>query len=245
MNPKKESENVLIVKTSVVFSSAFLVSLVITRVLVIGIAFGVVASSMFWISTRRSVSKKSWLLFSIMPEIIDHIISGIQSGLSLNEALSNLSKRGPVLTQKYFEEFRSNLNSGYSFEEAITLLQEQFDLRSADQLFESLIFAKSLGGSELLAMLRQLGDFTRQDLSLRREIAAKQGWIRNSAHLSAGAPWILLLLISAQPSTSQSFATPQGMSILAFGVGTTALAYLWMGKLSALPDPRRIFGSGR
>ncbi len=177
-----------------------------------------------------------------MPEIIDHMISGIQSGLSLNEALSNLSERGPVLIQEYFQEFRANLNAGYSFEDSITQLQGRFNIRSADQLFESLIFAKSLGGSELLSMLRQLGDFTRQDLSLRREIAAKQGWIRNSAHLSAGAPWILLLLISAQPSTSQSFATPQGASILALGVGLTALAYLWMGKLSNLPEPKRIFG---
>jgi tight adherence protein B len=91
-------------------------------------------------------------------------------------------------------------------------------------------------------MLRQLGDFTRQDLALRREISAKQGWIRNSAHLSAAAPWILLLLLSAQPSTSEAFKTTQGLVILGTGLAMTALAYLWMGKLSALPEPRRIFG---
>ena len=111
--------------------------------------------------------------------------------------------------------------------------------------FESLIFAKNLGGSELLSMLRQLGDFTRQDLSLRREIAAKQGWIRNSAHLSAAAPWILLLLLAAQPSTSAAFSSPQGITILAIGVAMTALAYLWMGRLSNLPEPQRIFGGER
>lgn len=170
------------------------------------------------------------------------MISGIQSGLSLNETLTNLSERGPILTQGFFEEFRKSINSGQSFEAAISKLQESFDNRAADQLFEALIFAKNLGGSDLLSMLRQLGDFTRQDLSLRREIDAKQGWIRNSAHLSAGAPWILLLLLSAQPATSKSFSTPQGATILAFGVGMTAVAYLWMGKLSELPQPKRIFG---
>ena len=242
MNLEARLASDLTLRVAVLFSSTFLISVLVTKALVIGLAMGSVASAMYWISAKRNVNKKSWDLFSVMPEIIDHMISGIQSGLSLNEALSNLSKRGPVLTQEYFEEFRINLNHGYSFEDSISLLQERFDIRSADQLFESLIFAKSLGGSELLAMLRQLGDFTRQDLSLRREIAAKQGWIRNSAHLSAGAPWILLLLISAQPSTSQSFTTPQGASILAIGVSTTALAYLWMGKLSNLPEPKRIFG---
>jgi tight adherence protein B len=130
-----------------------------------------------------------------------------------------------------------------SFEKAISILQSEIKLRAADQLFESLIYAKNLGGSELLSLLRQLGDFTRQDLSLRREIAAKQGWIKNSAHLSAAAPWILLLLLSAQPSTAAAFASPQGVSILGAGVAMTALAYLWMGKLSSLPEPKRIFGS--
>ena len=170
------------------------------------------------------------------------MISGIQSGLSLGEVLSNLSERGPASAQNFFQEFKEDLNAGISFEVAISKLQEHFDNRAADQLFEALIFAKNLGGSDLLSMLRQLGDFTRQDLSLRREIDAKQGWIRNSAHLSAGAPWVLLLLLSAQPATGNAFTTPEGATILAFGVGMTAIAYLWMGKLSDLPQPERIFG---
>ena len=195
------------------------------------------------IATKRGNSKKIEKISAVLPEIIDHIISGIQSGLSLSETLSNLSERGPGESQRFFETFRNNLTSGKSFEQSITILQNEMQLRAADQLFESLIFAKNLGGSELLSMLRQLGDFTRQDLSLRREIAAKQDWIRNSAHLSAAAPWILLLLLAAQPSTAAAFNTPQGAMVLGFGAGMTALAYLWMGKLSSLPEPRRIFGA--
>jgi tight adherence protein B len=197
---------------------------------------------MVLISSKKRTSRAGWELFCVIPEIIDHLISGIHSGLSLSEVLSNLSERGPVLTQDFFGEFKNNLNLGISFEKSISKLQEQFDNRAADQLFEALIFAKNLGGTDLVSMLRQLGDFTRQDLSLRREIDAKQGWIRNSAHLSAGAPWLLLLLLSAQPTTSMAFASAQGASILALGVGMTAVAYLWMGKLSQLPQPKRIFG---
>jgi len=238
----KRERSELLTRVSIIISSTFLISFLITRAPVIALAISSVSSVMFWISSKRNMSKKSWELFQVVPEVIDHMISGIQSGLSLNEALTSLSERGPIIAQEYFEEFRKNLNSGLAFENAISYLQDNFDNRAADQLFESLIFAKNLGGSDLLSMLRQLGDFTRQDLSLRREIDAKQGWIRNSAHLSAGAPWILLLLLSAQPATSAAFTTPQGASILAFGVGMTAIAYLWMGKLSEMPEPKRIFG---
>lgn len=230
-------------KTSLlIFAGVSLSGTLITATPIIGVAIGIVATSLYVIAERRATSKREWELFQVLPEIIDHVISGIQSGLSLNESLMNLGVRGPTISQPLFKKYRDQMISGESFEKSIQKLQNEFSLRAADQLFEALIFAKSLGGSELHSLLRQLGDFTRQDLSLRREILAKQQWIRNSAHLSAGAPWILLLLLSAQPATADAFTTPQGALILLAGMALTVLAYLWMGKLSQLPEPRRIFG---
>ncbi|CAN2176349.1 TadB Flp pilus assembly protein TadB [Candidatus Nanopelagicaceae bacterium] len=223
------------------FATTFSGSLV-TATPSIGIAIGAVTTSMFVIAARRATSKREWELFQIIPEIIDHVISGIQSGLSLNESLINLGSRGPAISQDLFQEFKKLMHSGESFEHGIQYLQNEFSLRSADQLFESLIFAKNLGGSDLLSLLRQLGDFTRQELSLRKEMAAKQQWVRNSAHLSAGAPWILLLLLSTQASTRTAFMTSQGTFVLLTGVAMTVIAYLWMGKLSQLPESKRIFG---
>ena len=91
-------------------------------------------------------------------------------------------------------------------------------------------------------LFRTLGEFIRQDLTLRREIEVKQGWIKNSAHLSASAPWILLLLLSTQPSTARAYSTPTGILILLAGLVATFLAYIWMGFLSKMPEPPRIFG---
>ncbi len=226
-----------------VIGTTFLIAFSFSTSFAIAATISLVVATMTKIASKRGNSKKLEKLSLVLPEIIDHMISGIQSGLSLSETLSNLSERGPLESQAFFERFKSNLKKGISFEQSITILQNEMQLRAADQLFESLIFAKNLGGSELLSMMRQLGDFTRQDLSLRREIAAKQDWIRNSAHLSAAAPWILLILLAAQPSTAAAFNTPQGVLVLSFGAGMTALAYLWMGKLSELPEPRRIFGA--
>ncbi len=220
----------------------FLIAFSWTQTLTISLALTAVAILISVISNRTVDSKRNWLLFQAIPEIIDHVITGVQSGLSLNEALVSLGTRGPKIAQTHFLAFEADLLAGMNFEQAISHLQSSFGIRAADQLFESLIFAKSLGGSELLALLRQLGDFTRQDLTLRREIIAKQGWIRNSAHLSAAAPWILLLLLSAQPSTAEAFNSSTGIFILSSGIGATAVAYMWMGHLSKLPEPVRIFG---
>lgn len=224
------------------FLIAYFFSLAISKVHSIALAIALVLSALSFFAGKHMEDKRSWQLFEVLPELIDQIISGVQSGLSLNQSLISLENRGPKIVQPIFLRFREGTFAGASFENSISQLQADFSLAAADQLFEALVFAKNLGGSELLALLRQLGDFTRQDLALRREISAKQGWIKNSAHLSAGAPWLLLLLLSAQPATAESFKSPTGALVLGFGVLLTLSAYIWMGRLSRLPEPARIFG---
>jgi tight adherence protein B len=225
------------------FVGTYFLSLAISNVHAIAIAIALVVSVLSFFAGKHLEDKRSWQLFEVLPELIDQIISGVQSGLSLNQSLISLESRGPRITQPIFFRFKEAAFAGASFENSISQLQADFSLAAADQLFEALVFAKNLGGSELLALLRQLGDFTRQDLALRREISAKQGWIKNSAHLSAGAPWLLLLLLSAQPATAESFRSSTGALVLGLGVLLTVIAYIWMGLLSRLPEPARIFGA--
>jgi tight adherence protein B len=180
-------------------------------------------------------------LIAAWPEVIDHLMSGIQSGLSLSESLVGLATRGPEVLRPAFTEFRNSLFLHGDLEIAIEELKVLFHHHGSDQIFEALLISKALGGSELLSILRTLGDFLRQDLALRREIEVKHGWIKNSAHMSAVAPWILLLLLSTQPSTAIAFSTPTGGMILVAGLVMTALAYLWMNQLGRLPQTPRVF----
>ena len=171
-------------------------------------------------------------------------MSGIQSGLSLSESLAGLATRGPEVLRPSFVRFKATLFSSGDLTEAIEELKSGFAHHGSDQIFEALLIAKTLGGGELLQILRTLGDFLRQDLALRREIDVKHGWIKNSAHISAAAPWILLLLLSTQPSTAAAYSTPTGAMILIAGLGMTAVAYLWMNRLGRLPQSPRIFIGG-
>lgn len=231
-----------LIRSSAIFLATLAIGVALTSSLIIAIAIALVFTFIFSMARRKVEKKRERALLAAIPEIIDHIISGTQSGLSLSESLTSLSSRGPEISRSIFYEFKESVREGQRFEEAVEILQNHFSLRSADQLFEALIFARVLGGSDLVNLLRELGNFTREDLGLRREIEAKQGWIRNSAHLSAGAPWLLLLLLSMQPTTASAFATPTGVIILIFGMALTVTAYFWMGYLGRIPQPPRIFG---
>jgi tight adherence protein B len=207
----------------------------------IALAFGILVAVIAFVTLRGKNLHNESALIAAWPEVIDHLMSGIQSGLSLTESLAGLATRGPEILRPAFIEFRTSLYRHGDVGEAINELKDLFHHHGSDQIFEALLISKALGGSELLAILRTLGDFLRQDLALRREIEVKHGWIKNSAHLSAAAPWILLLLLSTQPSTAAAYSTPTGSAILIAGLVMTAIAYAWMNRLGRLPQTPRVF----
>jgi len=221
--------------------SGFLIAFLFSHSFSIAIAFGAFIGIFFTIAQKKSESKKTKAIQSACPEMIDLLISGVQSGLSINESLANLAERGPEVLRPYFYTFRENLYTRGDFRLALVEIKESLAEPQIDQIVEALLISKELGGAELLNILRLLGNFIREDLTLRREIAVKHSWIKNSAHLSAAAPWLLLLLLSTQSTTAQAFSTSTGVGILATGLGMTAIAYMWMNRLSRLPQGNRIF----
>jgi tight adherence protein B len=224
--------------------SAFAVSafvLLITNSLIITAPFTIFSVVITVTMLANIARRKAAMISQVWPEVTDHLISGIHSGLSLTEALIGLGTRGPELVRPYFLQFHSEILSSGDFVAAAEKLKRRLNSHGSDQILEAILLAKSLGGSELLQIFRTLGDFLRQDLALRKEVEIKHGWIKNSAHLSAAAPWLLLLLLSSQPGTAESFAQPGGVVILIVGLTLTGLAYLWMGRLGQLPSPPRVF----
>lgn len=207
----------------------------------IAIAFSSFVTIFLFIAQRKSESARTAAIQGGVPELIDILISGVQSGLSLNESLAGMADRGPEVFKDEFKRFNLEMRVHGDFRTALIHIKQSLSEPNVDQVVEALLISRELGGAELLNILRLLSKFIREDLTLRREIVVKQSWIKNSAHLSAAAPWILLLLLSTQPSTGEAFSTGGGVLILICGLGFTAVAYVWMNYLSKMPYPNRIF----
>ena len=227
------------------FSGCFLVVYLLTASPLLASAVSLLALAFAFVVVNSRRGKHELEVSASWPEVIDHLVSAIQTGMSLTEALTELSTRGPVIMRPAFSNFKSRVFEDGNFDQGIQYLAEYFKSHASDQIFQALLISKSLGGSELLSILRTLGNFLREDLALRNEIAVKQSWIKNSAHLSSAAPWLLLLLLAMQPSTVQAFSTVTGAGILFIGLFMTVLAYIWMTFLSRLPSVPRVFGGNR
>ncbi len=224
------------------FSCTFLAVYFLTASLLFGSAFSLLTMAFTFVVVNNRKGKYELEISASWPEVIDHLVSAIQSGMSLTEALTELSNRGPMVMRPAFTQFKKQVFEDGNFDQGIQTLAEHFKSHASDQIFQALLTSKSLGGSELLSILRTLGNFLREDLALRNEIAVKQSWIKNSAHLSSAAPWLLLLLLAMQPSTVDAFSTVTGAGILFIGLFMTVLAYIWMTFLSRLPSVPRVFG---
>jgi tight adherence protein B len=221
--------------------SGFTSALILFNSLLLALLSAGAAGCLPRIILKRKIEKERIELAALWPEIIDHIVSGLRSGMSLAETLTGLSLRGPVETRETFAECERVLREGGDFARVFLIIKGRFHDALADQVCEVLDYARGTGSRDTAITLRTLGDFIRSDIAVRGEIRAKHGWIKNSALIAAAAPWILLLILSTQANTVKAFSTPGGVSVLFAGVCMSALAYIWMGRVGRLPMTPRIF----
>lgn len=188
---------------------------------------------------RLSLNRaKAW------PEVLDLIISALQSGASITESLANLEKIGPLALRSDFAEFAKNISTGMRFAVALSKLKIKFSDPISDQLCEALIFAAKFGSRNTVKVLRELSEYVSSDLAVRAEINTRFGWIKNSANLAALAPWLLLLILRTQENARIAYQQDIGQFLMLIGVLVTALAYLWMNKIAQLPKSKRLFTLG-
>ena len=176
-----------------------------------------------------------------LPEIIDLIISGLQAGMSITETLANLGKIGPTCVRDIFVQFEINLRSDGNIQAELNILKDEFKDPLADQLFETLIYASKFGGRNAIKILHELSEFVAADISLRSEILARFGWVKNSAALASIAPWLLYLILRTQENARIAYSQPIGQLFMVIGFAFTVIAYLWMQKIASLPKAKRIF----
>ena len=218
---------------------SFLVTILLTTSLEISVAISLLFTGLPFILAKRKAARvklerdKSW------PVAIDEIVASLQAGLSITESITGLTTQGPLQLQPSFARVSEGLSLGIDLETLLYKEMAILDSATADQTLSTLLFAKEFGGREVISTLRMLSTFLREEAKVREEIDTRFGWVRNSAVLGAVAPWLLLALLSTQRSTIEAYQTRAGVFILSLGVIFTAIAFLWMERVSRIPSPPR------
>lgn len=185
--------------------------------------------------SRRRSQRTVW------PDVVDHLVAAVRSGLALPDSVSSLAHTGPVSARSAFETFDREYQATGNFSLSLDRLKATLADPVADRILETLRMAREVGGSDLTLVLRSLAAWLRQETAVRQEVEARQSWIMNAARLGAAAPWVLLLLLGSRQEAAVAYNTPAGLLVILGGLLVSAIAYRLMIALGRLPEERRWF----
>lgn len=212
----------------------------VSRSLTIATCFAVLAGWSPILLVRLRARRRRVVLRELWPEAVDHLSSGIRAGLSLPEALSQLSERGPVPLRPAFRDFAEDYRATGRFSDCLDRLKAELADPVADRIVEALRLTRDVGGSDLGRLLRTLSSFLREDARTRSELEARQSWTVNAARLAVAAPWILLALMASRPEAVSAYNSAAGAILLAVGAGVSVVAYRVMMRIGQLPEEARV-----
>lgn len=204
------------------------------------VAFATVAAGWVPIGWLRTRARKRRLAHrEVWPEAIALLTSGVRAGLSLPEVVAGLGDRGPEVLRPYFQRYRVTYLACASFPAALEKLARELADPIADRVLAALRLAHELGGTELVRVLRTLGDFVRDDLRVRKEVEARWSWTVSAARLAAAAPWLVLVGMASRPEAAAAYDSPGGTLLVMAGGVTTIVGYRLMLRAARLPEEKR------
>jgi tight adherence protein B len=215
--------------------------LLVTSVPVVALIAALVASLIPFVLLRRRARTQSRALRAAWPDAIDSLASAVRAGMSLPEALADLSYRGPSSLRPAFSAFAAEYRVSGSFGTSLTSLRDSLADPVADRVIASLHVAREVGGTDLGLVLRTLSSLLRADLRTRGEIEARQSWTVSAARLAVAAPWVTLALLCTRPEAASAYRSALGAMILVICAGLTVVAYRLMLLIGRLPtEPRTL-----
>jgi tight adherence protein B len=225
------------------FGLAAFVSLIffaVTRSWPISACFGLFGGWLPMAVVRWRARKRTAILRQLWPDVVDHLRSAIRAGLSLPEALIQLSEKGPEELRHVFRDFGSDYRSGGHFDPALNRLKERLADPVADRIIEALRLTREVGGSDLGRLLGTLGEFLRESARTRSELEARQSWTISAARLAVAAPWIVMVLLASRPEAVMAYNTAVGAAVLLGGLLVSVICYSIMLRIGALPEDERV-----
>jgi len=217
------------------------VAFALVSVAAIGIAAAVVGLflPLLVVNWRATVRRRSNRV--VWPDIVDHLVSAVRSGLALPDSVVALAHTGPAFTRAAFLGFEAQYRRTGNFALCLDELKARLADPIADRILETLRMSREVGGSELTTVLRNLAAYLRQDAAIRAEVEARQSWVMNAAKLGVAAPWVILLLLASRPEAAAAYNTSVGVGVIVGGLVVSIVAYRIMLGIGRMPEERRWF----
>ncbi|HET7482586.1 MAG TPA: type II secretion system F family protein [Actinomycetota bacterium] len=212
----------------------------LTPVFAAALVAGLAASAAPGVVLRTRMQRRREAFSDAWPHAIGTLRAMLRSGASLGDALASLADHGPDVLRPAFAAFGRSYRTSGDIGMALEQLRLELADPVADKVVATIELARDVGGGDVVRVLGTLSDFVRDDLRVRREIAARWSWTVTAARLAAGAPWFVLLVTCTKPEAASAYASAVGTMTLIGGAAATFIGYRLMLRAARLPQPRRL-----
>jgi tight adherence protein B len=221
-------------------ASTYMATFAVSGVHAIALCFAAMLAWLPIATIRGRARRRRERLRDVWPEVVDNLGSGVRAGLSLPEAIIQLSHRGPEPLRPAFSAFADDYRASGRFGDALDALKDRLADPVADRICEALRITREVGGSDLGRLLRSLSAFLREDARTRSEMEGRQSWTVYAARLAVAAPWVVLALLATRPESVAAYARPAGTVVLGVGAAASLVAYRLMIRIGRLPEEARV-----
>jgi tight adherence protein B len=174
------------------------------------------------------------------PDALRELVAGITAGLSLSQALSGLAHTGPPAIRQAFARFPALLRT-VGVIAALEVLKAELADPTTDRIVEVLILAHERGGRIVADILRDLAEATNEDLKTGEQITTDALEQKINARAVFVLPWLVLLLLTAQPGHFRDFyQSSAGLLVVAGAGGLSLVGIAVLGRLARDPVEERV-----
>ena len=216
-------------------------TLAATRWVVAGV--GIALLALGWrslggaMSERRAMSRLEGL--AVWTESLRDTIAGavgLEQAIPSSLRVAAPSLRGPL------ENLTGRLHTRVPMPEALRRFADELNDPSADLIIAALIINARLRGPGLRDLLGALADSVREELDMRRKVAAERRSTRRSVQIVVGiAVGLAVGMALFNHAYVKVYDSPLGQVVLIFIGCLYAVGFFWLRKLANFDSPERLF----
>lgn len=224
--------------------ATFALALGVTAAPAIAVALAVLAAGGPLAASAARRTRRKAAVVERWPDLLSVLRSHLTAGATLPEGFVAAGRRaGGELAAGAERVERAIAVAGDVFPRALDELREHLADPVSDRVLTTLAEAHRAGGHRVGAVLGSLATSVADELRLRKAHDAALTQQRLTATVALVAPWVLLVLtVTTNPQAAEVYRTPNGVTVVAVGLGATLAGYGLARRVARLSRPPRLFG---
>lgn len=182
-------------------------------------------------ASRRSARRKKQFAESL-PQFLLTVSSGMSAGLTLDQALRELSAGGASVVEEEFQRATKAIAFGETMESALGDMAQRMDSAEIRTLRQATAIGRETGSS-LTPILETVAETSLERAQVRREISTLTAEGLMSAYVVIALPFLVFvfLLLSQPDYVSVLWTRPEGVGMAVGAIALISVGWFWLRRL--------------